>query len=671
MTLDEKIAIVHGNNTKDGRATAYVGYVPGNSRLNIPAITLNDGPEGFRAQDNPGTSTQWPSGLSSAAAWNTTMTYEFGRAMGAEFAGKGTTVQFGPGVNVARVPLGGRNFEYLAGEDPYIGIAGVAAMVKGIQSQNVIANPKHYILNNQEDNRHFVSANIDNRTLAEIYFSVFEAAANAGALSMMCSNNRINDQYSCANHETLTGFLKGRSNFTGWVLSDYRATQGTVASALGGLDMQLPGCVKPDPTDPINCLSDPDRPNFFGEPLKQAVVNGQVPLAVLDDKVFRILYALFAIGAFDRPASGTPATNVTSQAHADQSRFIATQSATLISNRDQILPLTASELHGKTLAVIGAAADSTPITGGGGSGEVVPARIVTVLTALRAELGGAALGAAATTINYYNGSDPSEAAKVAAAADLAIAVVASSSHEGADRQNLTLGGSSVAVAAAAAQSKTIVVAITPGAFLTPWKADAAATLVMWLPGQEEGLAVTDVLFGREDSSGRLPLTLPNKENEMEFTPEQYPGVNNESTYSEKLEVGYRWYQSHNVLPAYPFGHGISLAGENAFVYSNLVVSSTSRTVSAIITNNGLRAGVEVAQLYLAFPVAAGEPPLVLRGFEKVRIERGKAASVSFALTERDVSVADASGNWHLFPGTYGVSVGSSCEAIHLKGELQV
>lgn len=664
MTLDEKIAMVHGNNTLDGKPTEYVGYVPAIPRLNIPSIRMNDGPEGFRAQGSPGTSTQWPSGLSSAAAWNETLTYDFGRSMAAEFAGKGATVQFGPGVNVARVPVGGRNFEYLSGEDPYIGIKGIAAMVRGIQSQGVIANPKHYILNNQEDNRHFVSANIDNRTLAEIYFSVFEAGANAGALSMMCSNNRVNDEFSCANQQTVDGLLKGRSNFTGWVLSDYRGTQSTIQAALGGLDMQLPGCVKPDPSNPINCLSDPVRPNYFGEPLKQAVLNGSVPEAVLDDKVYRILYALIAIGAFDKPPTGTPATNVTSQAHADQARLIATQSATLISNKDGLVPLSAAELKGKTVAVIGTAAGTDIITGGGGSGAVVPARTVSVLTALHTEL-------PESTIAYYDGTDPASAAKAAKAADLAVVVVGSSSREGADRPDLTLGDTDLAVAACGANNRTIVVVITPGAFLSPWRSGAAATLVMWFPGQEEGSAVADVLFGREDASGRLPMTLPNKENEMEFTPMQYPGVSNESVYSEKLEVGYRWYQAHDVLPAFPFGHGISLAGEQAFAYSNLQIDGATRTVSATINNNGKRDGIEVAQLYLEFPAAAGEPPLVLRGFSKVLIAHGQAETVSFTLTDRDVSVADDQGIWSVYPGQFGVSVGSSCEAIHLKGTLKV
>jgi len=665
MTLDEKIAMVHGNNTVGGSGSGYVGYIPAIARLNIPPVTMNDGPEGFRGPV-AGTSVQWPSGVASAASWNVSMVREWGVAMGGEFARKGATVMFGPGVNVARVPVAGRLFEYLSGEEPYLGATLVVPMVEGIQSQGVIACAKHFDAQGEEEGRHTVSSNVDNRTLAEVYLPVFQAAARAGLLSVMCANNLVNGVHSCANGRLIHHGLEQVGGFQGMVLSDYQGTQSTVGSALGGLDVQMPGCVRPDDADPLRCLSDPVRPNYFGEPLKRAVLSGEVPQSVLDGMVFRVLYSVIAIGAFDSSPSGSATTNVTTEANVAMARRIAVQSSVLLTNRRSTLPLSAASFSASAkVAVIGPAAHDAPITGGGGSGEVKPAWISTVLDAVTRRVGSDA-------VTYYGGTDAATAAKVAASASAAIVVVASSSKEGSDRSNLTLGQTELAVAVAAAQASTVVVAVTPGPFLSPWEPAAAATLVAWLPGQQAGEAAASVLFGEAEPEGRLPFTLPTTEHQMPFTPQQYPGVNNSRDYTERLNIGYRWYQAHNETPAFPFGHGLSLAGESAFAIEGLSVDDIRRTVAAVITNTGSRPGVVVPQLYLGFPPGAGEPPLLLRGFTTLRLEAGESQAVQFQLTERDISTfSEQEDGWKLFKGEYDVRVGQSSASLPIRSVLQV
>eukprot|EP01064_Diplonema_japonicum_P001745 TRINITY_DN1115_c0_g4_i1.p1 TRINITY_DN1115_c0_g4~~TRINITY_DN1115_c0_g4_i1.p1 ORF type:complete len:683 (+),score=194.66 TRINITY_DN1115_c0_g4_i1:52-2049(+) len=640
MTLQEKVRMLHGS---DYLTHDYVGTIDGVKRLGIPAITMNDGPQGFRAVGHPGTSTQWPSGLTAGASWDVEISRLWGTTMGREFYLKGANIQLGPGVCVARVPLDGRNFEYMSGEDPYLGKIMVAPAIQGIQSNGVMANIKHFIGNNQEHHRKTESSNVDERTLMEIYMPPFEGAVEAGVYTAMCSYNLVNGVHACENNHTLNVLLKGKLNFTGWVMSDWTATHSTVGSALGGLDVEMP------------------LYEYFGDALKKAVEAGTVPEPVVDDKVYRILLSLVKTGILDRnAATGKPSANVTSPEHVTIARQIAEASTVLLKNDKDVLPFK----NPAKIAVIGKAADRSPIAGGTGSGKVTPDHVTSILQGVKWEFPSA-------DVQYYEGKNDKDAATIAAAADVAVMVLATISGEGEDRKNLDLPSDEVQMARAVgtAQPKTAAVIISPGAVLTNWTDSVPSVLAMFMPGQEEGTAAAGLLSGRVNPSGKLPLSFPNKNNEVGFTEAQYPGIDNQVSYSEKLEVGYRWYHANGVRPKYPFGHGMSYT---TFAFTNLNIDPTARTVLATLQNVGNVAGAEVAQLYLSFPPTSGEPPRQLKGFKKNMLQPGQFAEVKFYLTERDLSCWDATAHeWVLQRGTFKIYVGASSQDIKLSGNMVV
>eukprot|EP00937_MAST-01D_sp_MAST-1D-sp2_P003732 g3732.t1 len=655
MNLTEKIAMLHGT------ALGYTGGIAGNARLGIPNVTLNDGPQGFRLRpgEYAGTTTSWPSGLTVGATFDRALAQQWGAGMGAEFAGKGAGVQLGPGVCLARVPRNGRNFEYLSGEDPYLGAQMVAPAVAGIQSQGVIANAKHWVVNNQETNRHGVTEQVDERTRFELYYPPFEGAIKAGVGSVMCSYNKIQASptspalWSCENPETLKRDLKERLNFTGWVMSDWGATHSMSINA--GLDQEMP------------------KAKFMNEEnIRAAIANGSTTESAVDDSVGRILRPMFAAGFFDRPAppADARAANVTSVEHNALARALAAASTVLLTNRDSALPLASGV---RSIAVLGSAAEEQPVIHGNGSGHVDAPYVVTGLQGIREAAG------AGTNVTHATEAQPGAAAQLAREADAAVVFVATVSGEGADRQNLSLPAAHDALvrAAARANKRTIVVVNTPGAVLLPWAGDVAAVLLAWMPGQEAGHAAADLLFGRVNPSGRLPITLPNTENEVGFTPSSYPGLpacpnktcdnGQHANYSEGLEVGYRWYDAHGVAPAFAFGHGLSFT---TFTYANVTASAAA--VSVDVTNTGTTAGHEVAQLYLGFPASAGEPPQQLKGFEKVRLRAGETKTVTFALDERAFSVWDAAAHaWRVVEGEFSVAVGASSRDVRLKTTLSL
>ncbi|EDQ89527.1 uncharacterized protein MONBRDRAFT_32335 [Monosiga brevicollis MX1] len=633
MTLDEKILMLHGS------SGPYVGNVPANTRLGIPALNLNDGPQGFRpATDLAGTSTAFPSGLTVAATWDKNLTYAWGAAMGTEFWNKGSNVQLGPGVCVARVPVNGRNFEYASGEDPFLGYTIVQPAIKGIQDQGVIANVKHYVQNNQETNRQTVSENVDERTRFEIYYPPFEGAFEAGVGSLMCSYNKINGYWSCENNQTLgtdlrVHLLKGQRL---WVMSDWGATHST--SIMQGLDQEMPGG------------------NFMGDTLKSMVVNASIPESAVNQSILNILVPMFSVGLFDRPNNNSITANVTSDAHNAVARELSAASHVLLKNEGDLLPLDRSSV--KTIAVIGAQAATNTIVHGGGSGQVYPPYVITPLG-----LNGPFCNDQQQCIYYSDGSNLTEAAELAAKADVALVAVATTSSEGSDRADLSLGNGQdeLVTMVAAHQSNTIVHITCPGAVLTPWREDVKSIFVSFMGGQELGNAMADVIFGEVNPSGRLPLTFPNVENEIGMTTRQYPGLDNglEAYYDEALLVGYRWYDHHAITPAFPFGHGLSYT---SFEYSDIQASKTS--VSVTVTNTGSKAGAEVAQLYLGFPSSAGEPPRQLKGFEKVVLAPGAKTTVTFDLRPRDLSIWDVKQHaWSPVSGTFEVAVGASSRDI--------
>lgn len=431
--------------------------------------------------------------------------------------------------------------------------------INGIQSNGVIANAKHYILNNQEDHRGNMSSNIDERTLMEIYHPPFKAAVEAGVGSFMCGYNKINGDWACENDATLKR-LRDVDGFKGFVMSDWGGTHSTEAAVHAGLDQEMPG-----------------GGFFTQEKLKGAVKNGTVAESEIDGMATHILTAMYAVGIMDTPQpTGLPDANATSAKHALLAQHLAEQAAVLLKNDRGILPLK----EGASVAVIGAAANCeapTPsfgfgwpatigcINSGGGSGGVAPAGVVSVKDALQQRQ---------PYVRYANGSDTEHAAAYARVADVAIVVVGVTSSEGTDRGSLELPSDQLAYlhAVAAAQPNTIVLVMTPGSLVMDWASSVPAIMCFFLPGQAQGAAAARLLYGDVNPSGRLPVTMPMADNELGFTKEQYPGIafadGLQTNYSEKLEVGYRWYLAHDVKPAFSFGSGLSYT---TFNYSDLHV----------------------------------------------------------------------------------------------------
>ena len=491
-----------------------------------------------------------------------------------------------------------------------------------------------------------------------MYYPPFEGAIAAGVGSVMCSYNRVRPQgplstaWACENPTTLAN-LKQDLNFTGFVMSDWGATHSTSLPA--GLDMEMPDGRYLNPSIVIDGMK-----------------QGNISKARVDDAVLRILTPMFAVGVMDAEPGAWDASkhnvNASTEENIATARNLSAQSTVLLKNNG-VLPLKPTS----RIAVIGLADGKTTIYGGGGSGEVVASHSVSPLEALSAYA-----VAHGGNFTYSDGVDDVESAVAAAeAADVALVFVGTTSGEGADRPNLALPSEqdNLVRAVTGAQPHTVVCVASPGVVLLPWSKDVAAILATFMPGQQAGPAITSLLYGEVNPSGKLPLTFPNKENEVNFTPEQWPGVAapgekfNRANYTERLLVGYRYYDQMNIdfTTGFPFGHGLSYT---TFSYSKLKIKSNS--VSCTITNTGSVAGAEVVQLYLSFPTSANEPPNQLKGFQKVMLGPGEQRGVVFPLTPRHFSIWNSEHHmWTEVAGRFGVHMGSSSRDVRLSGTIFV
>eukprot|EP01102_Stenamoeba_stenopodia_P018578 TRINITY_DN6835_c0_g2_i1.p1 TRINITY_DN6835_c0_g2~~TRINITY_DN6835_c0_g2_i1.p1 ORF type:complete len:707 (+),score=174.47 TRINITY_DN6835_c0_g2_i1:128-2248(+) len=645
FSLENKIAIVHGY---DG---AYAGTVWNITELGFPTLRLQDGPQGVG--DGATDVTAWPSALTVVASWDVDMMYDFAAAMAVEQQGKGTNIMLGPMINIARVPMGGRNFESF-GEDPTLAAKMVASSVQGIQDQGVIATAKHYVDNNQEYNRTLVSENVPQRAQWEIYYPAFKAAVDAGVGAIMCSYNLINNTYACENNQTLNTDLKGRMGFQGFIMSDWGATHSTVPSALAGLDMEMPDNY------------------YFGQSLLDAVTNGTVPQERVDDMVVRILTSMFAVGLFDIPQpTGNLGVNVMSPEHNELARQLAEASTVLLKNDNMLLPLDPLGNAAKTIAIIGGDAGANATAVGWGSGHVILPYLVTPYDGINNLVGDA------ITLTY-TGDNIDEATQAAANADVAIVFVATDSSEGIDRTTLSLEPqlNDLVSAVAGAQPNTVVVVNTPGAVLMPWIDQVQAILCPFLPGQEDGNAIANILFGYVTPSGKLPVTFPISDSQIDCnTTQQYPGIDNEADYTEGIFVGYRWYDHYNFDPLFPFGHGLSYT---TFDYSDFQMEirndyeAQTANFTLTVTNNGTQfSGAEVVQFYLGFPAEAGEPPKVLRGFQKTRVlTPGESQVVGLGLSGIDMSIWNVTyQDWEEISGVFTIYIGSSSRDIRVSSNF--
>ncbi len=657
MTLEEKIQMLHG-----AQRRGYIGYVPGVPRLGIPALALTDGPAGVR--HGPGTA--FPAPVALAATWDRSLAREYGTALGAETKAKGQNVLLAPMVNIVRVPEGGRNFETL-GEDPYLTAQLAAAEIRGIQSQDVLAQVKHYAANNQEKQRHTVSAEVDERTLREIYLPAFEAAVKEAQVgSVMAAYNKVNGVYASENAHLLKDILKDEWGFEGFVVSDWGATHSTVNAANNGLDMEMPAG------------------DFFGEKLLAAVKEGAVAQATIDDKVRRILRIMMRFGLFEAPAKPGP---IDYAAQARIGRRIASAGVVLLKNEGNLLPLDLSRI--RSIAVIGANVDQ-PTTGGGGSARISPFASISPLGALAEKVGSKVV---LRHLKFVAGpdlskSDPAstdagllaDAVQVAKECDVALIFARDFEGEGDDRASVTLPDEQDELISAVAKAnvRTIVVLNTGCLVLVNrWLEAVPAILQGWYPGQDDGRVMTDALFGDVNPSGKLPVTFPRKREDAGIaTPDQYPGVNGRGDYSEGIFVGYRRFDQENIAPAFAFGHGLSYT---TFAYSNLKFSRSrikageSVSVEVQIKNTGGREGAEVVQLYLQDVQASiARPPKELKGFEKVMLRPGQSKVVRIDLDGRSMSFYDpGQTRWTIEPGKFKVLVGSSSRDIRLTGEFEV
>jgi len=650
MTLDEKIQLIGG--TPDGFHTHAI------PRLGIPSLKMSDGPMGLR-NDEP--SAAFPAGIALAATWDRQMALRMGQAMGLEARARGVHILLAPGINIQRIAIGGRNFEFY-GEDPYLAGETAVQFIRGVQSEGVIATVKHFVANNQEYQRGTIDAEISERALHEIYLPAFKAAMQEGhAWAVMAAYNRVNGTHCAENKVLLTDILKKRWGFRGLVMSDWGATHKGVEAALAGLDLEMP------------------HPKFMNaQTLLPAIQSGEVAESVINDKVRRILRAAIAMHFFDRP-----------QEKADLPRYSgassrvalegAREGIVLLKNQDHLLPLDPSRVH--SIAVFGPNANPA-VTGGGGSSHVVPFRATSVLQGLddfaepniRVDYIPFAYSAGANSA--ASRSDFRAEAALAARDDVAVVCVgfsAKTESEGADRTfSLPPGQNQLIEAVAHANPRTIVVLNSGGAVdMTGWIEKIGALMEAWYPGQEGGRAVAEILLGIVDPSGKLPATFERHWGDA-AADRNYPGKNGKVVYREGIFVGYRYFDHAGVKPLFPFGYGLSYT---TFAYSDLNVApdGTGERVSFEIRNTGSRVGAEIAEIYVHEdhpPVP--RPPKELKQFVRVSLAPGEAKHVQVDLPRSAFAYYDTSiHGWKTAPGSYEVFVGASSEDIRLRAAVSL
>ncbi len=647
MTLDEKVEELHGI-----RDASHYRYVPGIPRLGIPGLRVANGPAGVGpAGDHPQLSaTALPAPISLAASWDVKAASLYGEIIGKEARDLAYGLLEGPDVNIMRVPQNGRTFEAY-GEDPYLTSEIAVQVIEGIQSQHVIANVKHYDANNQESDRFRVNEIVGERALHEIYLPAFKAAVTQARVgSLMCAYPRVNGVYNCENDLLLKHILKTRWRFNGFVTSDFGATHSTVASALAGLDLEMPTGV------------------YFGDRLKAAVQSGRVPISVIDDKLVRRFRTMMELGVFDHPPERAP---IPAKQDGAIALRLAEDGMVLLKNRGGLLPLNPAQLH--SIAVIGPYAEAA-MTGGGGSSRVIPLYTVSPMQGITERAG------PYVTVSFADGAEISLAAAMARAADVALVMVGDHETEGRDH-SLSLSGNQdqLIEAVAAANPRTVVVLKTGSAVLMPWIDRVPAILEAWYPGEEDGNAVAAVLFGDVDPSGRLPLTFPKSLADLPAsTPAQYPGIDDVAHYSEGIFIGYRHYDARNIEPLFPFGYGLSYT---KFTFTHLTITPNSASASAPgvtvdvnVTNSGERPGSEVVELYVGIPSRPGvpEPPKQLERFEKLQLGPGQTGHAHFVLGARAFAYWNThTHGWTVAPDVYPIMVGASSSDIRLQGKVRL
>ena len=689
MTVEEKARMLAGAGWMESAAI---------ERLGIPSIKMADGPLGVRswagssaitsASGSPAKvlATSFPSGVAMAATWDTELVQREGQAIAQEVKALGRDMILGPTVNINRVPLWGRNFEGY-GEDPYLsGQLGVA-YIKGVQAEGVIPSVKHFAANNEEFERHRIDAHIDPRTLHEIYLPAFKAAVQeADVWNVMSAYNKLNGTYCAENATLLTDILKREFGFKGFVISDWGSTYSTAGTVNAGMDLEMPGGapMKAMLSRPATQLSGNSGGWLEADKVLAEVKAGHITEATLDDNVGRILRVIFVSGLFDHPhATGAAVDTPAQQSVARQG---ATEGIVLLKNAGSLLPLDPAKVH--SIAVIGPNA-AIARTGGGGSSLVRPKYAVAPMDGIREH---------SVPVTYalgvgMEGEDPAqdtpearakllkEAVDAAAKADVAVVVVgrfAKLEGESFDVKTMDLpaGQNELIEAVEHANPHTIVVLNTGDPVtMTKWIDRTPGLVEMWYGGQEGGHALASVLFGDANPSGKLPVSFP-KEWKDSPAAANYPGENLKVNYAEGIYVGYRYFDTKNVEPQFPFGFGLSYT---SFEYSGLsvmprkVAGDSPVEVSLKVKNTGSRAGAEVVQLYVHDGHAKIDRPLrELKGFRRVELKAGETKTVQFTLDRAALSYwSPEKKDWTADPGTFEIQVGASSRDIRLRAPLEL
>ena len=699
MTLEEKVGMTTAQSKFSSRG------VP---RLGIPEVWHTDGPHGIRPEvlwdewDQAGwtndSCTAFPALVNLAATWDKEMSLLYGHSIGEEARYRKKDILLGPGVNICRTPLNGRNFEYM-GEDPYLAGQMVAPYVKGVQAEGVAACVKHYAVNNQEFQRTQSNSVVDDRTLHEIYLPAFKAAVQeGGAWAIMGSYNLYNGQFNCHNKKLLVDILKNDWGFDGVVVSDWGGCRVSEEAVLNGLDIEMGTW-----TNGLRgAASDSYRNYHMADPYLEGLRSGKYTTKELDDKVRRILRVIFRTSMRPEPNYG----RFVCPEHYQAARDIAAAGVVLLKNEGNTLPLQVPE--GGKILVVGENAVKKMVVGGGSS-NLKTAYEVNPLEGLQNAYGETAevvwergyVGDTSTSYNLVDtGQDLTDnrspqtliAAAVAAAKDADYVIFVGGLNKSAHQDNestdrydtfLPYNQQDVIEALAEVAEKFVVVNISGSPVSMPWADKADAIVQGWYGGTESGNALADVLTGKVNPSGRLPFTIPYKcEDGPIKTERQYPGIKEEGDqfwqthYDEGVYIGYRWYDSKEVAPQFAFGHGLSYS---TFEYSGAKVSKSSMKadgsvkVSVDVKNTGSCDGAEVVQLYIADPVASiDRPSKELKGFEKVWLKAGEKKTVTFEVAADALSFYDVeTSGWKAEAGEFLALLGSSSADIRTSVSFEL
>lgn len=679
MTLEEKVSMIHAN-------SAFT--TAGVPRLGIPELVTSDGPHGVRPEQGRywvqkkkllDSGTYLPTGVCLAATWNPELGYAFGSVLGSEANFRGKDVILGPGINIMRSPLNGRNFEYES-EDPYLISKMVVGCIRGVQDQGISACVKHFMGNNQETLRGSIDVQMSERALREIYLPGFKAAVMEGHVNtLMGSYNKFRGQWCTHNDYLINKILKGEWKFDGLVMSDWGAVHDTREALLNGTDLEMG-------TD-LGMKQPRDYGKFFlGDTVIAVVKSGQVPMSVVDEKVRRILRVMYRTHMIDHDRKkgeyNTPA-------HQQTALKIAEEGIVLLKNEDHILPLDRASV--KSIAVIGVNAARAQSMGGGSS-QIKAFYEITPLQGLKTLVGEGIRISYSQGYKIERGAQAdaaliNEAAAAAAAADIAI-VVGGWTHgynykvwndnaydaEGFDKPDMQMpfGQDELIRAVLKANPRTIVVLIGGGPIdMTQWVDQTPAILQAWYPGMEGGNALARILFGRVNPSGKLPVSFPRK---LEDCPAhklgEFPGDGVTVRYNDDIYVGYRYYDTYHVQPQFAFGYGLSYT---SFSYSDLKIGSEGgkTVVSFLLKNTGKTAGAEVAQLYIKEEKPAlPRPEKELKAFSKVLLLPGEEKRVRMDLDETAFQYYnDKLGKWVADPGVFDLFIGSSSGDIRVDGQV--